>query len=110
MTFEHPEAPKGYKEPCGEAQHQAKDGFWYTYQDRSIANKIYLNTQLEVEKIQLLYKKKKKSKPSMHATNVPSVETGRHSNTSIVSPAKRCSTRKRSNPKRLHDEEKYTLI
>lgn len=104
MTFEQPEAPLGYKEPFGEAQHLAKDGFWYTYQDRSIANKRFLNKQLEVEKIQLMYKRKKKPKPATPTTTVHSADTKADSGAPIRPLAKRCSMRKRTNPKRLHDD------
>jgi len=71
--------PKGYaNKPRGRdggTYKQGKDGKWYSYQDLSVANRRYLETKFELDKIKALNtpaKKQKRKAPSSFSTPPPS--------------------------------------
>lgn len=81
-----PSMPKGYANKPrgrdGETYKQGKDGEWYSYQDLSLANRHYLETKFEFDKIKELNTPVKKPKPkrktpSSFSTPPPSRKSAR---------------------------------
>lgn len=100
MTSEHPQSPRGLDRQEGDAQYQGKDGCWYTYQDRNIANRLFLEKKFQLEKIQLLYTKEKKK----NASTAAAPRTKTHDDTLPVPQERRCSKRERTHPERFRYE------
>ena len=100
MAAEQLQAPQGLEEPEGDAQCQARDGRWYTYQDLNIANRLFLEDKFQVDKIQFLFTEEKKK----NALSAATPRTKIHDDILPVPQVRRCSKRERTNPKRLQYE------
>ena len=86
----------------GETFKQGKDGKWYSYQDLSIANRVYLETKFELDKIKELntpVKKKTKSSkrktPPKQFSTPPPLPSRKSARLRLVTP---------ENPKGLSEE------
>ena len=76
MTFEPMEIPQGFDSKPEDGNYRlGKDGRWYTYQNCNIANRIFLNKKLEMEKVTLLWSNGKKPKKAAPNAAVASDDT-----------------------------------